>query len=243
MSDKQTPVSAKFYIDIVIAAGAWVWICAGLQHSFRNGALFWACLVVGVFAATLKVRLPGVEGTFSLGFVGSLVAVQQLDFTEAVVVGTLVGVMQSLWRPLRRPLAIQVAFNAANVANSTAVAFGAYRGWLLNTPNNNSAWLLLWASTLFYAVNTGTVSGVLCLLERKPLGQMFEHWCLWSFSYYLAGALLTVFLQSIAGSPLVPLALLVPMFIVYFVYRGHIKYRRELNQSDQAFTDHEVVPR
>jgi hypothetical protein len=243
MANRQTPTSVRLYSEAVLAIGTTVWIYAGLQHSFGHPALFWACLAMALFAATLKVRLPGVEGTFSLGFVGSLVAVQQLDFTEAVVVGTLVGVMQSLWRPLRCPLAIQVAFNAANVANSTAVAFGAYRGWLLNTPNNNSVWLLLWASTLFYAVNTGTVSGVLCLLERKPLGQMFEHWCLWSFSYYLAGALLTVFLQSIAGSPLVPLALLVPMFIVYFVYRGHIKYRRELNQSDQVFTDHEVVPR
>jgi hypothetical protein len=192
-----------------------------------------------LFAATLKVRLPGVEGTFSLGFVGSLVAVQQLDFTEAVVVGTLVGVVQSVWRPLRRPGVIQVAFNAANVANSTAVAFGAYRGWLLNAPNNGSAWLLLWAAALFYFVNTGTVAGVLCLLEQKPLAQMFEHWCLWSFSYYLAGALLSVFLQSIEGLPLVPLALVAPMFIAYFFYRGYIRCRRESNRYDQAFTDHE----
>jgi hypothetical protein len=243
MADRQTSPSVRFYIEAVLAVGGTVWIYAGLQHSFGHGTLFWACLAMALFAATLKVRLPGVEGTFSLGFVGSLVAVQQLDFTEAVVVGTLVGVMQSLWRPLRRPLAIQVAFNAANVANSTAVAFGAYRGWLLHTPNNSSAWLLLWAAALFYAVNTGIVSGVLCLLEQKPLAQMFEHWCLWSFSYYLAGALLAVFLQSIAGSPLVPLALLVPMFIVYFVYRGHIRGRRQSNQSDQVFTVHEILPR
>jgi hypothetical protein len=237
MSDKQTPVSAKLYIDIVIAAGAWVWICAGLQHSFRNGALFWACLLVGLFAATLKVRLPGVEGTFSLGFVGSLVAIQELDFAEAVVVGTLVGVTQSLWRPSRRPLAIQVAFNAANVAISTAVAYGAYRGGLLNDSSNSCALLLLSAATLFYVVNTGTVAGVLCLLEHKSLNCMVEHWCLWSFSYYLAGALLALFVQSIAGLPLVPLVLLPLLFIANILYRGYVGCLAESDPDDQSLTD------
>src|SRR5579864_5195242 len=208
MADRQTSPSVRLYSEAVLAVGGTVWIYAGLQHSFGHGTLFWACLAVALFAATLKVRLPGVEGTFSLGFVGSLVAIQELDFAEAVVVGTLVGVTQSLWRPIRRPLAIQVAFNAANVAISTAVAYGAYRGGLVNDSSNSCALLLLSAATLFYVVNTATVAGVLCLLEHKPLAHMLEHWCVWSFSYYLAGALLAMFLQSIAGLPLVPLALL-----------------------------------
>src|SRR5579864_1021861 len=119
MAHKQTPVTARLYVDVVLAFGAWVWICAGLEHSFQHGALFCECLVVGLFAATLKIRLPGVEGTFSLGFVGALVAVQELDFAEAVVVGTLVAVTQCFWRPERPPTVIQIAFNAANIANST----------------------------------------------------------------------------------------------------------------------------
>ena len=70
-----------------------------------------------------------------MGFVGSLVAIQELDFAEAVAVGTLVAVAQCLWRPERRPMAIQVAFNAANIANSTTVAYGVYRGFLSSSPD------------------------------------------------------------------------------------------------------------
>jgi len=223
---EQPPVSAVLYIDGVLAVGAWVGISAGLQHSFRHGALFWACLIVGVFAATLKVPLPGTEGAFSLGFVGSLVAVQQLDFSEAVVVGTLVGITQTLWKTRRRPKPVQIAFNAANVANSTALAYGVYRGLLCSNPDSCSL-VLLAAGAAFYVVNTGTVASLLCLLEGKPLGQMLEHWCVWSFSYYLAGAFLAVFAQSIAGLPLVPLVLLPPLFIAHVVYRGYVAGRKE----------------
>jgi hypothetical protein len=222
LAQRQTPVAVHFYIDVVLAFGAWVWISAGLQHSFPHGALFCACLVMGLFAATLKIRLPGVDGSFSLGFVGALVAIQELSFAEAVVVGTLVGVIQCLWRPIRRPLAIQVAFNAANLANATAVAYGAYQGGALNDSYAGSGWLLLCASTLFYVINTGTVAGVLCLLEHKSLNCMVEHWCLWSFSYYLAGALLALFVQSVAGLPLVPLVLMLPLLIAHVVYRAYV---------------------
>jgi hypothetical protein len=222
VTDKQTPMGARVYIDVVLTLGLWVWISAGLQHSFRQGPLFLACVVVALFAATLKIRLPGIEGTFSLGFVGSLVAVQELGFSEAVVIGSLVAVTQCLWRALQRPTAIQVAFNAANIANSTAVAYGVYRGLLSSNPDTCSLGLLA-AAAAFYVVNTGTVASVLCLLERKPLAQMVEHWGVWSFSYYLAGALLAVFVQSIAGLPFVPLVLLLPLLIAHVVYRRYIE--------------------
>lgn len=236
-TDKQRPVAARLYIDIVLAVGFWVWISAGLQHSFRHGPLFFSCLVVALFAATLKVRLPGIEGTFSLGFVGSLIAIQELDFAEAVVVGTLVAVTQCLWRPERCPTAIQVAFNAANIANSTTVAYGVYRGFLSSSPDSCSL-VLLAAAAAFYVVNTGTVASLLCLLERKPLAQMVEHWGVWSFSYYLAGALLAVFVQTIAGLPLVPLVLLLPLLIAHLVYRGYMKCQVE--SEGGVFTDGEA---
>jgi hypothetical protein len=101
---------------------------AALWHSFRPSALFWTCVVTAVAAATLKIRLPGVDGTFSLGFVGSLIAIQHLSFAEALAV----GVVQSPWNPSQRPLPMQVLFNSANLANSTAVAYAVYRGWLLS---------------------------------------------------------------------------------------------------------------
>ena len=237
-TDKQRPVPARFYIDIVLAIGFWVWISAGLQHSFRHGLLFWSCLVVAFFAATLKVRLPGIEGTFSLGFVGSLVAIQELDFAEAIAVGTLVALTQCFWKPLRRPTAIQVAFNAANIANSTTVAYGVYRGFLSSSPDSCSL-VLLTAAAAFYVVNTGTVASLLCLLERKPLAQMVEHWGVWSFSYYLAGALLAVFVQSIAGLPLVPLVLLLPLLIAHVVYRGYMKCHAE-SEGSPSFMESEM---
>ena len=215
----QTPLKAKFYIDSVLVASLCLWMHAALRHSLRPDASFWACAVTAVAASTLKLRLPGIEGTFSLGFVGPLVAIQQLGFAESLVVGSLVGITQCLWNPFRRPLPIQILFNAANLSNSTAVAYAVYRGWLLRDEGTYSTALLFWAAALFYAVNTGTVAGVLSLLERKPLAQMFQHWCLWSFWYFVAGALIARFAIQVVVLAVMPIAILLPIIGTYLVYR------------------------
>ena len=111
----------------------------------------------------------------------------------------------------------------------------------MNGSHAGSAWFLLWAAALFYVVNMGTVAGVLCLLEHKSLNCMVEHWCIWSFSYYLAGALLALFVQSIAGLPLVPLTLILPLLIAHVVYQGYIRCLKESSRYDQVSTDREVV--
>jgi hypothetical protein len=61
----------------------------------------------------------------------------------------------------------------------------------------------------------------------------------WSFSYYLAGALLAVFVQSIAGLPLVPLILLLPLLIAHVVYRRYIKCQAEAKDG-HPLTEREV---
>jgi hypothetical protein len=227
VADQRIPARAQFYIEAVIAVGATVWLYAGLRHSFRHGVLFGTCLALAIIAAMMKVRLPRVEGTFSLGFVGALIAIQELDFTEAVVVGSMVGLTQSIWRPQQRPVAVQVAFNVANVAIATAVAYAAYRGGLIGGPNEGSMGLLLWTATLFYVTNTGIVAGVLCLLEQTPIGQVFEHWCVWSLGYFLGGAVLVAGAHSLVGSSFASLALLPSMFVTYFVYRAYVRSRSD----------------
>jgi hypothetical protein len=204
-----------------------VWVYAGLQHSLPHGLFFWTCFALGILAAMMKVRMPRVEGTFSLGFVAALIGIQELGFAEAVAVGSVVGLTQAVWRPQVRPSSIQVVFNVANVAIATAVAYCSYRPGLLGGPNEGSIGLLLWAAGLFYITNTGIVAGVLCLLERKPLGQVFEHWCVWSFWYFLAGAVLVGFAHFLAGSAFASLTLLPSMFITYFVYRAYVRSRSD----------------
>jgi hypothetical protein len=240
----QIPLRARFCIDSVIVAGICLWMYAALHHPFqplRSRALFCACVVTAVAAATLKIRLPGVNGTFSLGFVGSLVAIQQLGLMESLAIGSIVGIIQCVWNPVRRPLPIQILFNAANFSNSTAVAYAVYRGWLLSDAGTQSTAQLFWAAALFYTVNTGTVAGVLSLLERKPLANMFQHWCLWSFWYFAAGALIARFAIHLVALAAFPIALLLPIIGTYLIYRGYMTVRGSTNASkvnEHAFPCH-----
>lgn len=187
--------------------------------------------MTAIAGATLKIRLPGIEGTFSLGFVGSLVAIQQLSLAECLAIGSIVGVIQCAWNPVQRPLPVQILFNAANLSNSTAVAYAVYRGWLLADAGTPSTTLLFWSAVWFYAVNTGTVAGLLSLLERKPLADMFQHWCLWSFWYFAAGAVIARFAIHVLVVAVMPIALLLPIIGTYFVYRGYMRFRRSTNAS------------
>lgn len=58
-----------------------------------------AYLALAFITATWKVRLPGMTGTVSVSFVSLVVVVLKLEFAETILISTLMGVVQSLWKP------------------------------------------------------------------------------------------------------------------------------------------------
>ena len=122
----------------------------------------------GVFRVDFLLKLPGLTGSISPGFVFLLVSVATLSWSETVAIAAVSGIVQSLWRPARRPSALQVAFNAATVAISGAVAHSLAHELSQAGGADVMVSVLGVAGVALLASNTLLVSTILCLIQEAP---------------------------------------------------------------------------
>src|SRR5205807_6363513 len=84
--------------------------------------------------------------------------------------------------------------------------------------------LLILATLVLYTCNTLMVAAVLCLVEHKPVGSIWQICYFWSCPYYLVGSAvagLMVATCRVAGWQ--PSLLVLPvMGLVYVSYRMHV---------------------
>jgi hypothetical protein len=151
----------------------------------------WAIyLLLAVSSSAVKLRLPGMDGTFSLSFLFLLYGVSHFSLAEVLVAGCAGAVAQSLLSAKKRPSLTQILFNTANVTVTVGVCYLIARVWLASGMAQYRPALMALVACVYFIVNTVLVSGVLCLLEKKPLGEVCSQWYLWSFPYYLVGVTL-----------------------------------------------------
>jgi len=210
----------KVYISGVIGAGAIVLVAALLHWSVPDPWPFSLYLVLAVLGSMLKMRLPGVAGTYSASFIFILVGIVHFTLPETVLIGCISGLVQTLWRAKQRPTLLQVLFNTANLTLSIGLCFlvvsALHRGGLAHYQPA----VLALVACVFFVTNTMLVSGVLCLFQGKPMKEVCQHWYLWSFPYYLMGAAV-VGLLPLSNRPLEAaswLILLPPLYLVHFYY-------------------------
>jgi hypothetical protein len=233
---------AKLYVGSVIGAGALV-LGSSLGHweSF-DPKRFLVYLSLALLASMPKVRLPGMSGTYSLGSLFILVGILHFSLPETLVVGCAGAVVQTLCNTRKRPAPVQLLFNLGNVSVSIGLCFWVAHGPLVDLLGVSGAAGLAVLVCLLFVVNTGLVSAVLSLLQGKPLSEVSRQWYVWSFPYYLVGAVL-VSLLPLSGQAFRPeawLLLLPPIYLIHFYYglslRKQADDRREDPESGGALS-------
>jgi hypothetical protein len=220
------PKNAKTYIALIVTLGfALLAGCLVFRADFPDLPRYYSYLLLAIVASTMKIRLPGITGTISVNFLFILIGIADFTLAETLTMGCLGILMQCLWRTRRRPRVVQVAFNVAAMAVTIAAAYQvSHFAMALARAESLSAMLAL-AACVFFVSNTLLISGVLSLLEGRPLNKIWQQCYLWSFPYYLVGSaiagLVTVSGRAIGwhGSLLVlPL-----MYLVYTFYRLYLE--------------------
>jgi hypothetical protein len=219
------PTRAKILIFPWIAAGSGLLVASlALDFRFPEPARFVTCLVLALLGSTFKIRLPRMQGTFSISFVLALIAIAQMTLTEALVLGVLATLVQCYWRARKRPTLLQVLFNVSTLVVSMVLAFG-----VLNALRDSGALIpgLVMAAVLFFVINSGLVSLVLALLNSQPAISVWRNCHRWAFPYYVGGAavagLVTVCSQ-VCGWRLA-FAMLPLMYMLYSCYESWIAAR------------------
>ena len=213
---------------------------SAVSYAFRywrsDDPLRFACyLFVALGASVFKVRLPGIEATMSANFLFILVGIMDLSPAETILMGSLGGLIQSLWQSRPRPKPIQLIFNFSNIAISIVAAEFVYHNRYAQAIGLKWPLLLAAASTTYFTVNTMSVSGVIALSQRRNPVRVWKECYLWSFPYYLLGALIAGVVSTINHSLGWQVAVLI-LPVVYWMYRSYRIYLNRL-ETEKRHSD------
>ena len=74
--------------------------CSRGAHWQSSDPVKFACyLVAALLASSLKVSLPGIEGTLSVNFLFTLLGILELSLPETLLIGSASTLAQFYWRP------------------------------------------------------------------------------------------------------------------------------------------------
>ncbi|HTA43879.1 MAG TPA: hypothetical protein VK789_15595 [Bryobacteraceae bacterium] len=231
------PKAARYYAYTVVAAG-FIALAVSLAGGIHAGSpvTFTACLSLAILASFFRMRLPGMEGSYSLNTLFILFGLYYLSAGETMIVGCAAVAVQTLCGAKRRPIALQMVFNIANVSLSIATAFAVTHIALLRGAAIYRPAMMAAAAFVQFGVNTLLVSGVLSLLHGKPVGEVWEQWYRWSFPYYLIAAILAGVLPI--GKQMAPpeswIVLLPLLYLLHFFYGLLIPARIPVANTDSA---------
>jgi len=223
------PIRAKVYISVTAAVGAAI-LGAALLHWHSDDLLRFGCyFLIAVLASTMKVTLPGIEGTMSVHFLFVLLGVVELSLPETLVIGCTAALAQSLWKPKYRPDPAKLVFNVGMTVNAICLTYFVYHRSA--GPLKHSLPLMLGVAACAYFVsNTLPVAVAIALAERSSLHGIWAETYFWSFPYYLVGAALVGlvgFLNRHVGWQ----SSLLVLPVIYWIYRSYRLYLGRLEDE------------
>ena len=240
--------TAKAYIAAICTAGTATWVVALLCSTLRPGIPFVLCLMGACASSGMKIHLPSIKGTLSVNFLFILLAVSELTFLEAMVVGCSAVVWQYIWKAKEQREWIKVAFNIASSAIAISASSAAYTAACGFTPPMERTVILGAATLAYFAFNTGLIACVVALTESKNPFKVWRDAYLWCFAYYLVAAPLVTLLSGLSRlvgwqTWLIILPLVYAVHRTYRLYADRLETERrqlELKAQFLANMSHEI---
>ena len=121
-----------------------------------------ASLLLRILISMFKVKLPGLDGTYSLNFIFLLVSAAEFNLAQTMLLACAAATVQSLWRRKNRPAAIQVGFNGACLIITVTAGYGVNQ--LAFQAFGSKLMALLLVAVVCFVVNTGLVAGIMALI-------------------------------------------------------------------------------
>jgi len=200
---------------VVAAATALSWACPWRLGSPAN---LLGYLALTVWASLMKSKVPGLPGSFSLGFVAILSGVAVMGLGETLLAGACSAIAQTLWRPKHRPKLVQLALNVAVLPASVWLAYT-----VAHAVAPQSAVLRVAAAVVpLYLFNTGVVAWVMSFLADGSLQTVWDKFLFAVFPCYLVGGvaaavLAEALLLTEGWVPVLPVAGL--LYLMFNSYR------------------------
>src|SRR6201993_5527793 len=217
-------IGARAFIAGLALAGLVVFAFAFAHWQSNDPVKFVCYLIAALLASSLKMSLPGIEGTLSVNFLFTLMGILEMSFPETLAIGLASTLGQFYWKPTRRLKRVQLVFNLSQVTVSGAVAYAAYKIVVVYVLHAPGPLALLVAAITHFVCNTAATSTIIGLTEDKPIAKVWGESHLWLFPYYMVGAAvagLVHFLNRHIGWQS-SLLVLPPIYLMYRSYRLYL---------------------
>ena len=234
-------IGARVFISST-ALAACVCFVAAMLHWHSSDPLKFSCyLLAALLASSLKVVLPGIEGTLSVNFLFTLLGILELGLPETLLIVLACTLGQAYWKPARQVKAVQLIFNWAQLTVSSALAYGAYTLVVTRVLHGPGSLALLAAAVTHFSCNTAAMATIIGLTEDKPIRKVWTDTYLWSFPYYMVGAAAAGLVHFLNGHIGWQSSLLVlpPIYLMYRSYRLYLgKLETEKKHAEQVSNLH-----
>ncbi|HEY3740413.1 MAG TPA: HD domain-containing phosphohydrolase [Bryobacteraceae bacterium] len=223
---------AKAFITAIAIGGLLALHQASREWHPDDYLRFFAYLAVAICGSGLKMTLPGINGTVSTNFLFILAAAVELSLGEtmAIVVGSILT--QSFWWAKEKVQAAKVIFNVSCIALSSLLAFRAFHSRWLSLAGGEFPFQLALAACTYFFVNTGAVSIVISLVEKKSVLRLWRETYIWSLPYYLLGAACVGLVHFLNGRFGWQASVLV-LPGVYLAWRMYVTYQDKLRAEQK----------
>src|SRR5579863_3233150 len=224
------------------ALAACVCFALALSQWHSSDPVKFACyLLAGLLASSLKVTLPGIDGTLSVNFLFTLLGILELSLPETLLIVLACTLGQAYWKPARQVKTVHLVFNWAQLTVSSALAYGAYTMVATRVPHGAGSLALLAAAITHFSCNTAAMATIIGLTEEKPITKVWTDTYLWSFPYYMVGAATAGLVHFLNGHIGWQSSLLVlpPIYLMYRSYRLYLgKLETEKKHAEQVSNLH-----
>src|SRR5258708_15750970 len=112
-------LAAKRYAYSVIVIGSMILVASLQSWSADNSVSFGIYFALSVVASMLKFKLPGIEGTYSVSFLFTLIGIAEFTLTETLVATCVGAFIQCVWTAKQRPTIVPILFPMASLCIGT----------------------------------------------------------------------------------------------------------------------------
>jgi signal transduction histidine kinase len=193
-------------------------------------------LTAAVLASAMKVSLPGIKGTISVGYIFVLFSITRFSLSETTILAVAACLAQCLWRPKQHVKIIEISFTVATVAVAVYLSYVLYHAFGKRPSEVVSILLLFLSTAVYFFLSTVLIAAAIALTTRRSISPVWKEAYLWSLPYYLLGASILVVVEA-----LVPRIgtqwLLVAVPLIYGLYRTFRMYVGRLEDERKHAQD------
>ena len=199
--------------------------------------LYIGFLTAALLTSAMKVSLPGIKGTISVGYIFVLFSITRFSLPETTVLAVAACLAQCLWKPKQKVKIIEISFTVATIAVAVYASYELYHGFGGTKPSEVVSILLLFLSTAaYFFLSTVWIAAAIGLTTHRGISLVWKEAYLWSLPYYLLGASILVVVEALA--PRIGTQwLLVAVPLVYGLYRTFRMYVGRLEDERKHAQD------